>query len=197
MTENEKRILTLLNKSGRITKPEICEKGHMGWATAVKLINRLLESGIIEQAGIIKRESGQGKSPEVYRFSRNIPTAIGVDVEYKQTRIILTNLEGTIIAASAYNTPENPDIPELKKFLSKNLKKFVSRYVDNKSTLAGIGIGLPGIGKESWVKHMSIITQRTSPLYLEEYLDTRVLVDINVRVYTVFEKWEKPDILPR
>ena len=189
MTENEKIILTLLNKSGRMTKPEICKMGHMGWATAVKLINRLLESGIIEQAGIIKRESGQGKSPEVYRFSGNIPTAIGVDVEYKQTRIILTNLEGTIIAASVYDTPENPDITELKKFLSKNLKKFVSRYVKNKSTLAGVGIGLPGIGKESWVKHKQNYSTDLS-LYLEKYLETRVLVDINVRVYTVYEKWE-------
>nr|MBC8552231.1 ROK family protein [Candidatus Brocadiales bacterium] len=44
-------------------------------------------------------------------------------------------------------------------------------------------------GKESWIKH-NVNNSTEISLFLEEYLNTRVLVDINVRVYTVFEKCE-------
>jgi len=189
MTENEKRILTLLNTFGPLTKPELCKKGHMGWATVVKLINRLLESGYINHAGIFRRSSGQGKNPEIFKLSSTSPLAVGVDVEYKQTTIVLTNLQGTILERAVVSTPENLDVSALKIFLAKNISIFVNQNISKIKSLSGIGIGLPGIGRHTWIDHRTAATAELSR-FLELTLSTKVSVDINVRVYAVFEKWK-------
>ena len=46
LTESKRRIITLLYKEGPHTKRALTEKGHMGWATAVKAINQLMDEGI-------------------------------------------------------------------------------------------------------------------------------------------------------
>ena len=99
LAESKRRVITLLYKGGPHSKGLLAEKGHMGWATVVKAVNQLMGEGIIERTGIARREKKrQGKQAYLYGLTSNKPLAVGVDVEYKRTRLVLTNLAGTTLA---------------------------------------------------------------------------------------------------
>ncbi|HUV08176.1 MAG TPA: ROK family transcriptional regulator [Spirochaetia bacterium] len=190
MTENEKRILTLLYKAGPLSKQELANQGRMGWATVVKLTNRLLDAGVIECVGTSQRTFQKGKNAYTYGLTNRKPLAIGIDVEYKATTMILTNLSGDIIASKVHRTPENPDAGQFKRFLKRIIVSFLEHCVPDQSRLAGIGIGIPGIGMPSWVKENNHTSQEDIAPYLEQSLGLEVTIEINTRAYTVFEKWE-------
>ena len=93
LTENEQRIFTLLLKHGRMSKRELSTKGKMGWATVVKMVNRLEDTGYIRCVGTSKHWSGSGKNPYIYELVDNKPLAIGIDIGYTNTRTIVINLK--------------------------------------------------------------------------------------------------------
>ncbi|MBP0644541.1 hypothetical protein J8J17_22365, partial [Mycobacterium tuberculosis] len=65
MTENERRILEQLSRSGPLSKRDVTLRCAIGWATAVKLMTRLEEQGFITTAGV-ERQNGAGKTATIY-----------------------------------------------------------------------------------------------------------------------------------
>ncbi|MBX4389745.1 winged helix-turn-helix domain-containing protein, partial [Mycobacterium tuberculosis] len=51
MTENERRILSELSRAAPLSKRDVTLRCGMGWATAVKLMTRLEEQGLIAPVG--------------------------------------------------------------------------------------------------------------------------------------------------
>lgn len=190
MTENEKRIITLLYKKGPLSKRGLAQFGEMGWATVVKFINRLQEERIIECVGTSPRTEQKGKNAYIYNLSDSKPLAIGVDVEYSTTMIILTNLKGEVFGEETAKTPENPGSGQLSDFLYTLISGFMKKNVPNPNNLVGVGIGIPGIGIPSWVKQCENDSVDISH-YLENQLGVNVVLEINTRAYTMFEKWDK------
>ena len=66
MTVNERRILTLLHHHGSLSKNELAKKGSMGWATVVKMVNRLLEAGLVVHSGVAVERNKRGKNASCY-----------------------------------------------------------------------------------------------------------------------------------
>jgi N-acetylglucosamine repressor len=190
LTDSKRRIITLLYKDGPHTKRALTEKGHMGWATAVKVISQLMDEGIIECSGIARRETKrQGKNAYLYSLTPHKPLAIGVDVEYKTTRIVLTNLSGTALAQGTYNTPQNVNDQETKDFLRGSIEDFIRQYEIESSGLDGIGIGVPGIGFPTGSRLDNIEKARILEAYLREVFRTSIRIETNTKAYAVFEKW--------
>ncbi|MCP4396437.1 MAG: MarR family transcriptional regulator, partial [bacterium] len=130
MTENEKRILTLLSKQGPLSKRELAGKGRMGWATVVKMVTRLEEAGLLLCAGKTPPAVNSIKSPAVYELTGRTPLAIGIDVAYSATTIILTNLRHTVLKEYRCETPVKPDAQQLKEFLLSTYAHFTEKCLD-------------------------------------------------------------------
>ena len=190
LTESKRRIITLLYKEGPHTKRALTEKGHMGWATVVKAITQLMDEGIIECSGIARREKKrQGKNAFLYGLTADRPLAIGVDVEYKTTRIVLTNLSGTALAQGTFKTPQHVNDQKTKDFLRDSIEDFMQRNKIQGSTLDGIGIGIPGIGFPTSSRRDNIEKARILERYLSEIFHTSIRIETNTKAYAVFEKW--------
>lgn len=190
LTESKRRIITLLYKGGPHTKRALTEKGHMGWATVVKAITQLMDEGIIECSGIARREmKRQGKNAYLYGLTADKPLAIGVDVEYKTTRIVLTNLSGTALARGTYKTPQHVNDQETKDFLRGSIEDFICKNSVQGSKLDGIGIGIPGIGFPTGSRRDNIEKARILEEYLHEVFHTSIRIETNTKAYAVFEKW--------
>ncbi len=190
LTESKRRIITLLYKGGPHTKRALTEKGNMGWATVVKAITQLMEEGITECSGVARRETKrQGKNAYLYGLTSDKPLAIGVDVEYKTTRIVLTNLSGTALALGTYTTPQHVNDQETKDFLRGSIEDFIRRNKIQQSSLDGIGIGIPGIGFPTSSRRDNIEKARILERYLSEVFHTSIRIETNTKAYAVFEKW--------
>jgi glucokinase len=190
LTESKRRIITLLYKGGPHAKRALTEKGHMGWATAVKAISQLMDEGIIECSGIERRQTKrQGKNAFLYSLTARKPLAIGVDVEYKTTRIVLTNLSGTALAHETYKTPQHVDDQETKDFLRGSIEHFMQQNDIEASGLDGIGIGVPGIGFPTGSRLDNIEKAQILEAHLGEVFRTSIRIETNTKAYAVFEKW--------
>ncbi|GAB4369842.1 MAG: ROK family transcriptional regulator [Spirochaetales bacterium] len=179
---NEKRILTLLAKNGRLSKRDIERFSGLGWATVVKLIGRLEKRGYIHRAGIVERPSMGGVKPESYVLSRRNPLAVGIDVEYTSTRIHLTNLMLEELATRQIPTPRLGGVDEAVEFLEGLYQSFIREALSPGETIAGIGVGFP-----TWLVPSGFDTFELLERKLEERMSTRVRVDNNVRAYTAFK----------
>ncbi len=183
MTENEKRILTVLSKQGPLSKREISAQGGMGWATVVKMLDRLEEAGIIECVGTGVQAETSGKDPLLFALSDRQPLALGIDVSYSTTHVILSNLKHDILAQQNWPTPQRADMAELQEFLISCCSQFLKQEFDPQEQLAGIGVGFPLWllpGKEAFFT----LQQR-----LEQHFHCLVSIENNIRSYTMYKRW--------
>ena len=182
MTVNERRILTLLSKQGPLTKQEMVQRGGMSWATAVKMVGRLQEAGILLCTGS-KPSSGR-KPAYLYDLARYKPLALGIDVEYYTTTLVLSNLKNDVLVSETTSTPQKPTDRDLQQFLRRQVRSFLRRHVPSSSFFAGIGVGLP----------LRLFSYRIELFHdfaqaLSQMLKLPVRVDNNVRAYTMYKKW--------
>ena len=190
LTASKRRVITLLNRHGTMTKRELAQMGQMGWATVVKVINQLMEDGIITTFGTQQRQGqGKGKHAYLYGMTHDRPLAIGIDVEYRTTSVLLTNLRGDLLAESSYETPEETGYKPACEFLRDTIADFAAKHDVVVSSLAGIGIGMPGIGFISPAHRDKVERSRDLERYLSEQFSTLVRIETNTKAYAVFEKW--------
>ena len=182
MTDNERKILTLLSKQGPLTKRELTAKGGMSWATAVKMVNRLHEGGFLQAIGTIP-SSGRKRS-YVYDLCLDHPLAIGIDVEYSTTTMILANLKNDVTVSEVVPTIQKSTSKEILNFLSKKTSDFITRHINQRSTLCGIGIGIPF---RIFSYRLETFTEIANALC--RHFEHKVYIDNNVRAYTMYMKW--------
>lgn len=188
MTENEKRILTLLSKQGSLSKRELARQGGMGWATVVKMVTRLEEEGLVHCAGKNPPTVNSIKSSAVYELTGKTPLAIGIDVAYSITNVVLTNLQHDVVAQFTCETPRNPDTYQLKAFLVSIYTHFLERFLPHTEHLVGVGIGIPRWLVTKGVKTFSSLVEE-----LEIDLQTTVRIEeCTARNYTMYKKWVGP-----
>ena len=191
MTEREKRVITLFSKYGALSKKELAEKEGMSWATAVKLVSRFEHEKILQCVGTEAQPETTGKNPLLYELSDKNPLAIGIDVAYSTTHLILTNLKKSILKQHTCETPQNPSFDDLQAFLEDQCLKFSGKHLSEDDVLKGIGVGIPlWLAKEGYTPFESLQTS------LEAHFHTRVRIENNVRSYTMYKKLGREGIFP-
>jgi predicted NBD/HSP70 family sugar kinase len=183
MTENEKRILTVLSQQGSLSKKVLVEQGGMAWATVVKMLDRLEDAGLVECVGTDSHPETTGKNPLLYGLSERHPLALGIDVSYSTTQLILTNLRHDILAQQSCPTPAASDVAVFQEFLIACCMKFLEHALAAQEQIAGIGLGCP-----LWLLHgqegLTCLQQG-----LEQHFQIPVRIDNNVRSYAMYKKW--------
>ncbi len=187
MTENERRILDLLSRSGPLTKRDLTSRCGMGWATAVKMVARLEEEGYLRSEGFERRRNA-GKSPLVYALSPSRPVAIGIDVEYGRTRAGLRNLRGESLGDIVLPTPPLRDREELVGFLARLAREMIAKAATAGIVPEGVGVGIP-----THLFGSGAVRAEDVEAGLRRTLDLPVRVDNNIRCFThAVERRESP-----
>lgn len=189
MTKNEKRIITMLSRLGPLSKTQLCRRGHMALATAVKMADRLEKQNVIRRVDSAQRSRSRGKPPYLYDLNGSRPLAIGIDMEYEVTTITLTNLKGEDLGHSRHQTPSDLTLDRLKEFLLDSTIDFMNSYVSGRTNVAGLGIGIPGMDLPTRLIHSTTYEDTALREFLETQLGMRVHTDVNTRVYTLYRKW--------
>ncbi len=185
MTENEKRVLTLLSKHGPLSKKDISKQGKISWATVVKIVARFEKDGFVHAVGIGDQPETSGKNPMMYELTGKTPLAIGIDVSYSVTHILLTNLKHEVVSHQRYETPEKPDRLQLQEFLLSSCHHFFEHASCKRTVVIGIGIGLP-----RWLVGQGFTNFAVFADDLERDLHIPVRIEeCTARNYTMYKKW--------
>lgn len=88
-------VLNLIRDRGTITRAELMEITHLSATTISALVNVLIDSEFIHEAGI--GVSSGGRRPVVLQFNYNARYALGVDMGNTHVTAVLMNLAGEVI----------------------------------------------------------------------------------------------------
>lgn len=140
--KNFKSILIFLKKKRKTTKLELSEKLGLSVPTVTKMINELLELGIVFES--ILSESNGGRRALIFEFIPDSILSIGIKLELDYLQIALINLDGVILKRKIVNKNfiQNPEILEI---LSNEIKIFIFEIGLLAQKIKGVGISIPGI----------------------------------------------------
>ena len=182
LRENERRILTLLSEKGPLTRKELADLGDMGWATVVKMTNRLLERGFLCSPGTAPNKESLGKNAYIYDLVADFPLFIGIDIEYSTTTFIVSNLKNEILTQEQHPTASRLSPEEFIIYLGDRLASFIEGMPFEFRAVKGIGVGVP-----AWLFENPGYWERFA-VALEGRFRVPVLADNCIRAYTLFKE---------
>ncbi len=184
---NQAAVLELIREQGPISRSEIARHLHLSPATITRIVNDLLENGIVLEGGPV--HSQYGRRPVLLEFNPRASLIIGVYV-HKNMEGALSDLNGEILERRV--VPAVPGEAGVERLITlvKELRQ-VSR--DCGPPVRGVGIGAPSIvtfetGTVVWAPSLG---WRNLPLKkcLEEALDLPVFVENEVNLIALGESW--------
>ncbi|MGV8095914.1 MAG: ROK family protein [Mangrovibacterium sp.] len=185
----KRKIVSVLIKSGEpLTIPDLCITIKTSIPKGTKLVNELMEEGIVVEFG--KKETENGRKPVLYKINVDFAFAVGVIVQLKGISFSVFNLEMEEIYQK-----------ELHGFILEDTKASLDEVVDfirsnieesgvDKDKLLGIGIGITGrvnaVSGDSYTFFNS--TDLPFSKYLEKQLAIRVYIDNDTHVIGLAEQ---------
>lgn len=139
---NKQFIYRTLLALGSSTKAEIAARTRLSIPTATQAIEELTAAGLIEETGY--QASSGGRRAVSFRALRNARLSVGVDVSRNHLNLALVNLAGEVVASRRIRTAITPG-PSFYEDIRGPLLDFLSEESVRLSSLAGLGVSLPGI----------------------------------------------------
>jgi predicted NBD/HSP70 family sugar kinase len=185
---NQAAVLELIREGGPISRSEIARRLHLSPATITRIVNDLLDNGIVLEGSPV--HSQYGRRPVLLEFNPRASLIIGVYV-HQNMEGALSDLNGEILERRV--VPSVPGEAGVKRLIAlvQQLRQ-VSR--DCGSPVRGVGIGAPSIvtfetGTVVWAPSLG---WRNLPLKirLEEAVGLPVFVENEVNLIALGESWQ-------
>jgi glucokinase len=141
---NARTILTLLKKLGPCSRADLVRKTGMSAPTVANVVSDLSGLGLIEWIG--EGPSGGGRRPENLRFKADSGFLAGVEVTTDALRILLTDLNGTLLDEQYDPLPINSRSPDaVVEALNASLKAIMQKHNLPHKKLLAFTVGVAGI----------------------------------------------------
>lgn len=148
---NERLVLSLIRRHGRLAKAELARKTGLSAQTLTLIVNRLEIENLVQKTDLTRGKVGQPSVP--YSLKPDAIFSFGVKIGRRSAEIVLCNFLGEIIARARepypYPTPDlilgfvKQHIRDMKKTLPK----------ESRTRIIGVGVAMPF---EIWKWHDQI-----------------------------------------
>jgi len=188
----EQAVLETIFRQGPITRPEIAAATNLSKPTVSAAVSRLEQGGLVRAAG--QRTGQRGRKPVSYVVSSRAGFVVGGDIGGSNVRVAAADLFGEPICDLKRPTAKNGS-----RAVGVQILEMVSEVIDQASAVHGpplaLGISSPGIvdqssGRVTSLAYNVVPEGGFDPLeVIRERFDLPVLVDNNVNLAAVGEKW--------
>ena len=137
-----KKILQYLLQEGEKTIPEIKDFSGLSLPTATKLINELVEQGILIESG--KRESSGGRPPTLFCIDSSLGYIVGIELLINSFRFSIVNLNHELIYEYETDNFNINNREEAFNFVARTVPDLISKKGITESKILGVGIGITG-----------------------------------------------------
>ena len=140
---NRKRILKELYFSKTLTCAELCQRTNKSFPLITKLLNELLEEGVIIEMGYAT--STGGRRPLKYAINKDVMYLVSIAMDQFVTRIAIMDMENNyIFPVEKFELPL-PKNPKALSLLTDKINQVILSSGIAKNKILGIGIGMPGL----------------------------------------------------
>jgi predicted NBD/HSP70 family sugar kinase len=188
----EQAVLEVIFRQGPITRPEIAVATGLSKPTVSAAVNRLEQGGLVHAAG--RRGGQRGRSPVAYGVSSRAGFVVGGDIGGSNLRVAAADLFGEPICDVKRPTPKDGN-----RALGAQVLEMVTEVIDRAAAVHGrplaLGMSSPGIVDQASGRVTSLAYNVApeggfDPLeVIRDRFDVPVLVDNNVNLAAVGEKW--------
>jgi predicted NBD/HSP70 family sugar kinase len=188
----EQSVLETIFREGPITRPEISAATGLSKPTVSAAVGRLEHAGLVHAAGT--RAGQRGRSPVDYVVSDQAGFVVGADIGGTNVRVAAADLFGEPICDC--KRPTNKDSA---RAVGVQILEMISEVIDragaNRGRPLALGISAPGVVDQASGRVTSLAYNVTpeggfDPLeVIRDRFDLPVLVDNNVNLAAVGEKW--------
>lgn len=139
---NSRVIYDLFDNGGQYSKAEISRLTGISAPTVIKIVDSLIEKGILIDIG--EGKSYVGRRPNLLEKNAKAYYAVGVDFQDGKVRVGLADLDGALLG---YKMEELtlPIEPLLQETVTGLIETLIKEYAISKEKVLGVGLGMPGI----------------------------------------------------
>lgn len=186
-THHTKKIIQWILQEGGKTIPEVKDFSGLSLPTTTKLINELVEQGILVESG--KRESSGGRPPAVFSLHSSLGYIVGVELLIHSFRFSIVNLNHELIYE--YET-DNFDLnlrEESLQFILRIVPELIQKKGISKDKILGVGIGITGrVNGMKGISHSFLQGPTPIAKVLQDQWGFPVFVDNDTRLMTCGEQ---------
>lgn len=137
---NQRVTLHAIRVGGSLTRVELAQITGLTAPAIANITRRLLQDGLIEEAG--QRRGGRGQPPTKLVVRRDACYSIGVNIDRDHITIVLVDFSGETLARAS----EEVDfaLPEqVRAFYRKSIKRMLRTAKVESDRIVGLGVALP------------------------------------------------------
>lgn len=136
---NRQLILRLVHGGRAASRAALAVKSGLTKPTVGKLVNQLIDEGYLVEGGYGSSSDAGGKRPRIVEFQPGARQVIGLDVNPRRVRGVLTDLNGHI--TTRHLIPIQPDAP-LLPLVTDAINGLTAQLT---APLLGVGVGIPAV----------------------------------------------------
>lgn len=189
---NTHTIMRCIKTHGPLSRVDICEKTSLSKPTVTRVINQLIQDGLLEEANIT--ETVRGRHPVNIDFRPDAAYCFGVNISKNHLRVALINLKLQIVDKLRFSIKELSSSQELMDLIVSHILDMQQRNDIPSQKVQGIGVGAPGLVDSATgvIKDFALWGKmRDVPMaaYLEQQTGFKTRVDNNCNTWLMGELW--------
>jgi len=194
---NQAVILEQIRRAGGLSRVELAEATGLSAQTVSNISQRLLDAGIIVEAGRATGGGGPGKPRTTLRLVGTSRFAVGVHLDPSVVTVVLLGIDGTVVSRQRRPTPSANDPARTVRLITKHIEHLLDASGIDRDRIVGVGIAAPGpIDAERGVivDPPNLGGWHRVPLReaIEKSIGLLTILDKDVTAAAVAERWVAP-----
>ncbi len=192
---NEAVVLDQIRRSHGHSRVELADATGLSAQTVSNIVQRLLEAGIVEEAG--RTSSGRGKPRTTLRLVGTSRYAVGVHLDPGVLSVVVLGIDGDVVARNTRATPDPHDPSRTVGVVTRDIEKVIVDSGIDRDRIVGVGIAAPGpidAARGVIVDPPNLAGWHRVPLRdaIAKETGLAVMLDKDVTAAAVAEKWVAP-----
>ena len=189
---SEQAILETIFREGPITRPEIAERTNISKPTVSAVVERLVQSQLVQTAG--ERPGRRGRTPLAFTVNSAAGFVVGIDIGSTALRVAAVDIYGSSLKELELETSRGGP-RAVEEQITGAVRQIDRELGGRHGDLLAMGVSTPGVVDPetrrvtSLAWHVSATGEFDSLATLESRFNVPVLVDNDVNMAAVGEKW--------
>jgi predicted NBD/HSP70 family sugar kinase len=189
---SEQAILETIFREGPITRPEIAERTNISKPTVSAVVERLVQAQLVQAAG--ERPGRRGRTPLAFTVNSAAGFVAGIDIGSTRLRVAAVDIYGAPLRELELETSRGGP-RAVEEQITGAVRRLDRELAGRHGDLLAMGVSTPGVVDPetrrvtSLAWHVSATGEFDSLATLESRFNVPVLVDNDVNMAAVGEKW--------
>lgn len=193
--EHKIKVLNYIRINKAVSRTDIYKNTNISKPTVTRVIEQLLNEGLVVENGTAAGESDLGRRPIYLEINPSAHYCIGINISKKTIEASIIDLSMKVIVKKNTSIKDINNVDDFYNIVLRCVNELLAEVISiDKSKILGIGIGVPGsvdYDKGIIIKFASKpnIVNASLKSFIEEKLNLHVLIDNNAKTRALGEYW--------